>query len=540
VYRSLCVDTPGSDYQVFQMLMCSFIRTSIAAAFACCSLLVKAAPFETTITVAIPTEAQEIPQGIYGQYLEHVQADEQTIYPSLWDSESPHADEMGVRLDVTSATRALNVPVVRWPGGCFADVYHWEDAIGPRAARRPKPNRHWGGIESNMFGTDEFLHWCRLAGVEPYINVNLGSGTLDEALRWLEYCNGDTSTPQGALRAANGHPAPYGVKYWGIGNETWGPWETGHTDAATYGTSLSLWAKAMRAKDSSIRIQGVGSEEGNDRAWDTTVLKKAATDIDLLTVHMYGISTTYDGSEYEAFVFTPDYLENRLRRMLETVDSIATTRPINLSIDEWNIRHHFNGKQNRKSPRNLQDALFTAEFFNAMIRLSPRIEMANYVFLANGNGALLINDDQIVWTPLAHVFQQYRRWMTGAMLDTVVDGPATIPPLPITGTPGRKPPSDYKPAATPWINAAAAHRADGSITVAIVNRHPDDPGQVALDVPSGYGIIQTWTLNHSDIYAKNTFAGPDKVKPTTTTENGKRRDWTVAPHSISLVLAGKN
>src|SRR5690606_34662235 len=157
----------------------------------------------------------EISPHIYGQYLEHVEAHEETIYPSLWNAQHPAADAMGVRTDVTSEVRKLGVPIVRWPGGCFADVYHWEDAIGPQEQRKPKPNLHWKGMESNQFGTDEFLRWCELAGVEPYINVNLGSGTLDEALRWLEYCNGAADTPQGKRRAENGRVEPWGVKYWG-------------------------------------------------------------------------------------------------------------------------------------------------------------------------------------------------------------------------------------------------------------------------------------------------------------------------------------
>jgi len=541
LYPALTIDSRKGVSEVFVMLT-RLLPAISAALFLCISSFSTAAQsFETTVTIYAPPHPGTIPSGIYGQYLEHVQADEQTIYPSLWDDKSQYADVMGIRLDVTSATRALNVPVVRWPGGCFADVYHWEDGIGPRENRQPKANLHWKGMESNMFGTDEFLHWCSLANVSPYINVNLGSGTLDEALHWLEYCNGETTTARGSRRAANGHASPYGVKYWGIGNETWGPWETGHTDAATYGTSLSQWAKSMRAKDPSIRILGVGSEEGNDRDWDSTVLRKAGGDIDLLTVHMYGVSTSYDGSEYEAFVFTPDYLENRLERMLETVDSNATTRPINLSIDEWNIRHHFDGKQDRKSPRNLQDALFTASFFNAMIRLSPRVEMANYVFLVNGNGTLLVNDHQIVWTPLAHVFQKYSQWMQGTTHASArVEGPGTIPVPPITGTPGRKPAPDYKPEKSNWIDAAAAyHSENNSIAISIVNRHPDDSGRVSLSMPSGYGITETWTLSHEGIYAKNTFANPDEVKPVTTIENGMKREWTAAPHSISLLLAKK-
>lgn len=510
-------------------------------------LLTAAGAPGTTFTATIRIEPDEaigkIQPGIYGQYLEHVEAHEETIYPSLWDDTHKHADRMGIRTDVARAVKNLGTSVVRWPGGCFADVYHWEDAIGPRKLRQPKPNLHWGGMESNMFGTDEFIHWCRLAGVEPYINVNLGSGTLAEALRWLEYVNGSPETPQGRRRADNATTEPYGVRYWGIGNETWGPWETGHADADTYGTSLSLWAKAMRKQDPSIRILGVGSEEGNDRHWDSTVLAKAGADIDLLTVHMYGVSTRYDGSEYEAVAFTPVYLENRLERTLETIDhstaSQSRKEPLNISIDEWNIRHSYDGKHNRKSERTMQDAVFTAGFLNAMIRKSPRVEMANYVFLVNGNATLLVNEDMIVWTTLAHLFKQYAEWMHGTAVTTIVDSPGTTPPPPVTGHPGREPAPDYKGGNAQWIDAVSARHNDGALAVAIVNRHPTSSAMVEIALKDGWGSSDMiWRLHGESPYAKNTFEQPDQVIPTVqaTKDNG----ITCPPHSVTMVLFKNN
>jgi alpha-N-arabinofuranosidase len=491
--------------------------------------------YSATVRIDPGAVIGRISPGIYGQYLEHVQMEEETIYPSIWD-----AARGGVRTDVAAAARELSVPVVRWPGGCFADNYHWEDGIGPQANRPTRPNVHWGGVEPNHFGTDEFLKWCALAGSEPYINVNLGSGTLAEALRWLEYCNGSADTVQGRRRGSNGHEKPYGVKYWGIGNETWGKWETGHTDADTYGTSLSLWARAMRAADPSIRILGVGSEEGNDRKWDRTVLQKAGSDIDLLTVHMYGISTSYDGSEYEAFALTPAYLEDRLRRVIRTVDNNSTrtgatarSSPINIAVDEWNIRHFFDGKQNRKSPRNLQDAVFTAGFLNAMIRLSPRVEMANYVFLVNGNGALLVRGDQIIQTPLAMVFSQYAEWMTGEALAVDIQSPGVIPQPPVTGFPGKKPGPDYAPKTTPWLDAAAALHENGGIALSLVNRHASQACTVKLGLPPGTAAHQVWYLTHPDIYAANTVDAPGKVSPRVEEVGGNT--ITVPPHSVVLV-----
>lgn len=500
-----------------------------------------------TVTVDIRADKAlgRIPPGIYGQYLEHVEAKEETIYPALWDDASPHADNDGIRTDVTSAVRELNCPVVRWPGGCFADVYHWEDAIGPRDKRQPKPNKHWGGTESNMFGTDEFLRWCQQAKTAAYVNVNLGTGTLDEALRWLEYCNGAATTTQGERRAANGHAAPYNVKYWGIGNETWGPWEAGHTDAATYGTSLSLWAKAMRMADPAIRILGVGSHEGDDPAWDREVIARAGADIDMLTVHMYGVTTKYDGSEYENFVLTPLYFEDRLRGLIADIDattaSSARRNPLNLAIDEWNIRHFYDGKQNRNSPRTLQDALFSAGFLNAMIRLSPRVEMANYVFLANGNATLLVNDAGVVRTPLAYVFQQYAGWMHGTALATRVSGGGVTPPgNPMIAGPGHKPHRPYTPPLSSWVDVAAARHDDGKLAVSLVNRHQSNGADISVNMPAGMVREKSWVLTAEDIHAKNTFKAPHNVKPVEAAmkeaDTADAKIVRCPPRSITLVV----
>lgn len=513
--------------------------TLLAATLVCCAPA-HATDFVTTITIAPEHTIGAVSPMIYGQYLEHVQAEEETIYPSLWDDASPFANATGVRTDVTSHVKSLGTPIVRWPGGCFADNYHWEDGIGPQAGRVPKPNHHWGGMESNRFGTDEFLHWCNLTGTQPYINVNLGSGTLEEARRWLEYANGATTTTQGQRRAENGYPQPRGVKYWGIGNETWGEWETGHTDATTYGTSLSLWARALKAQDPTIKVLGVGSEEGNDTAWDLEVLARAGADIDYLTVHMYGLNTIYDGSEYEAVVYTPVYLENRLKRMLEVVDSSPVvqkrTTPLHLSIDEWNIRHFYNAKQNRKSPRTLQDALFTAGFFHAMIRCSPRVSMANHVFLVNGNAALLVNDSDVVWTPMAETFAQYTRWMQGEALQVAMETNATMtPPLPLTAAPGRRPAADYRsPADIPVADAAACLDANGDLVVSVINRSSTAPMTLNFHLPEGYLASETWQLHHENVYASNDFAQPRRVQPVRRAVSAQQSEWKVPSHSITL------
>ncbi|HZG77805.1 MAG TPA: alpha-L-arabinofuranosidase C-terminal domain-containing protein, partial [Paenibacillus sp.] len=373
---------------------------------------------------------------IYGQYFEHL---EDCIYPSVWDDRSPHADESGLRKDVIRAAAELAAPVVRWPGGCFADLYHWEDGIGPGEERPVRRNWHWGGLESNRFGTDEFLRWCELTGADPYVNFNLGTGTLDEALRWMDYCIGTEPTKDALQRAANGREKPYDVKLWGIGNETWGPWEAGQMDAEAYAKRLANWCEFVRKAQPDAGILAVGSEDAGDPEWDRAVLETAGKYIDYLTLHTYACSIDRSsGEEYYPVVFTADYMASRMRKMRDVILAAAerTGRPIRISVDEWNIRHYVKDEATsgyklfRRSPRTMQDAVFVAGVLNAMVRLSPHVGMANYVFLVNGNGVMNVDGERVVRTPLYHVFRQYALWMRGEAVEVAVDGPMREAPPP--------------------------------------------------------------------------------------------------------------
>lgn len=476
--------------------------------------------YDAKVSVDLNQPIGVINRNIYGQYLEHVEREDESIYPSIWDNTSKFADETGLRRDVIAAAKELGVPVVRWPGGCFADVYHWRDGIGPQESRPNRENKHWGGMEPNHFGSDEFLRWCQLVGCESYINVNLGTGTLKECLDWLKYCNSPDQR----------------VAFWGIGNETFGKWEAGHMDAETYATTLASWASAVREKDESVKIVGVGSMSADDSSWDRAVLGKTADKIDFLTIHNYGVSTGRS-EDYEAFVFTPVYFEQRLRKMLAVVDEFSAKRanrePIRLALDEWNIRHYQNGKFNRQDPRTQQDAVFAAGVLNSLIRLSPRVAMANYVFLVNGNGVMLVNSNQVVKTPLFHLFKQYGEWMHGDALVTKVDCPTVRPPSPQAHSLEFVAPADYRAPESPYLDVVAARNANG-LTIALVNRHATDVAKVMLDLPQGFAPQKVWTLHDDDLFAANTFQNPERVTPVIQSTEGDQ--WNCPPHSISLIF----
>lgn len=488
------------------------------------------APLDAEVAVGLRPGAAVSPL-IYGQYLEHV---EDCIYPGIWDGAGP-------RQDVIAAATELGVPVVRWPGGCFADVYHWEDGVGPAADRPVRRNWHWGGLESHRFGTDEFLAWCERIGALPYLNVNLGTGTMDEALRWMDYCSGTEDTEDVLRRKRNGRDRPYRTDLWGIGNETWGWWEAGTTTAEDYARTLATWSDFALRYRPSASVLGVGSAEGADPEWDRIVLDRAGDRIRYLTHHVYGYSIDrVSGAEYERVAFTPVYIEARLRAMAAVLDRYHRANPwaeVRIAVDEWNIRHFepdgLGGHRlDRASPRTMQDAVFIAGTLNAMIRLSPVVAMANYVFLVNGNGVLNVRGDQLVKTTIYHVFRRYRDWMRGTAVDVDVRGPGTALPDPQAGEPGHEPVPEGLPERAGYLDAVATR--DGSdFTVALVNRHRHRPIRVRLSGAARWR--RSWTLTHDDIYAVNDFDQPERVLPVETDLDPDTAHWLCPPHSVSLL-----
>lgn len=519
--------------------------------FALCAQAAWAQGYKASVTVDAAQAIGKIDPAIYGQYLEHVEEKDECIYPSIWDDKSPKSDAMGLRKDVIAAAKEMKVPVVRWPGGCFADVYHWELAVGPRDKRPVVENKHWGGKESNQFGTDEFLNWSEQVGNEAYINVNLGSGTLDEALRWLEYCHGGPDTEQGKRRAANGRKEPYKVPFWGIGNETWGPWETGHTDAKTYAKMLAEWAAAMKKKDPSIKVLGVGSQAAKDAEWDKEVLSKAGHLLDYLTLHVYGSSILGDEGNYTNVVFTPELMDLRIKRMAKVIDEmkaeVGYANDVKISIDEWNIRRFvavkgsFHDKLRRRDPRDVADTMFVAGFFNAMLKNADRVTMANYVFLVNGHAPLLVNESGVLKTPLFHVFKEYREKMTGESLAVKVETPlAKIETVSGGYEKPVKLPKEMQGKGLPYLDAASAKRDDGTIVISLVNRHETETADVSLDLPDGYRVKTAWTLGDDDKHAANVFTDQDRVVPVAEDVKDDVKSWSCKPGRVVLLTCSRN
>jgi alpha-N-arabinofuranosidase len=224
----------------------------------------------------------QLDRNVFGGFIEHLG---RCIYGGIYDEGSPLADARGFRTDVLALLRDLRLGVLRWPGGNFVSNYHWADGIGPKDARPRRPELAWGAEESNRFGTDEFLGYCAELGTEPYICLNMGTGSLEEALAWIEYCNGSGATQWAQRRRENGHPGPYRVRYWGLGNEMYGDWQVGALSAEEYVRTATRWARAIKMLDPDVVLVSCGMTGWSD--WDRIVIDGMAPLAGLHSVHIY-------------------------------------------------------------------------------------------------------------------------------------------------------------------------------------------------------------------------------------------------------------
>ena len=350
-----------------------------------------------------PEKLGKINDMIYGHFTEHLG---RCIYDGIFNEKSSKSGSRGFRRDIIDAVKKIKCPILRWPGGNFASAYHWQDGIGPVEKRPQLLNYIWGGLESNRFGTDEFIQYCCELGTEPYLAVSLGTGTLDEAVAWLEYCNLDTPTRYAGMRRENGHAEPYGVKYWGIGNEVYGPWQVGHCSATEYAEKLRQYTQFMKGVDRSIKVIAVGADNPD---WDMTVLKHAGHLIDYISIHEYHGSDDYFGTVASVY-----YCEQRLK-LLENLIKHLRLDHVKISFDEWNVWYKISAEREGtekgtvliEEPYALKDGLFAAGIFAVMHRMNDTVQMANLAQMVNALGMIKTKGDEIVLTPIYHAFDLF-------------------------------------------------------------------------------------------------------------------------------------
>ena len=425
-----------------------------------------------------------------------------------------------VRRDVEERIVALHPGFIRWPGGNVAQDYHWKWGIGPRDHRPVWVNLSWGNeLEPSDFGTDEFVAFSRRVGAEPSITVNVeGRGaTADEAAAWVQYCNGDAQSEYGRLRAANGNPEPFHVGYWEIGNEIWGDWVRGHSDAITYANNLNRYVQKMKAVDASIKIIASGD---NNLDWNRTVLKIAGKNIDYLAIHHYYglVEMKGDANNLRA---RPLHYERFYREMQRMIKELVPGKEIKLAINEWNTSLPL------PAQHSMESGLYAARLMNAFERSSEVVQMSAVSDMVNGwsGGIIQASRHAVFVTPTYLVNTMYGLHLGRERLASTLRGPTFD--------------STQEGTAVPIVDAVVSRSADGhQIFIKVVNTDPSQsiPLQITLRGVRVANQAQIETLNGSTFVASNDFTHPDLVHITSRTIGaGPSFSVTLAEHSVSVI-----
>jgi alpha-N-arabinofuranosidase len=469
-------------------------------------------------------------QRIFGSFTEHLG---RCVYGGIFDEGSPLAGPEGFRNDVLAAVRDLGVRNVRWPGGNFVSGYHWTDGIGPVDARPRRPELAWHSEESNRFGTDEFMAWCAAAAVEPVLCLNMGTGTMDEALAWVEYCNGTGDTYWASRRRANGHAEPYRVRYWGLGNEMYGDWQIGQQTAAEYVKQARQWAKALKFLDPGISLVSCGQTGMDD--WDRVVVEGLARYVDFHSIHLYTGS-----SDYWSNVLAPHFAERALAATGALIDRTRYQQridhEISVAYDEWNVWYRTDDGRLEES-YNLADALAVATYLNVFVRQCRTVRMANLAQLVNVIAPIVTSPDGMFLQSTYHPFRLMVTASQEVAVSTFVDS-------------GTRAHSDQ--AGDRWSHRVAdlgpfqlldvaASRDPGSrrLTISVVNRDPERElaTRIRLLDAAATGTMTVHEVNGSRPEAANSFAHPEDVSVNTTKHEvgGAHIDISFAPHSFTLL-----
>ena len=407
---------------------------------------------------------------VFGGFVEHLG---RCVYGGLYEEGSPLSDDRGFRKDVLGLLRELRMGILRWPGGNFVSNYHWKDGIGPRDQRPRRPELAWGGEESNRFGTDEYLAYCAELGAEPYICLNMGTGTLSEALDWVEYCNGTGDTYWARQRRTNGRK----VRYWGLGNEMYGDWQVGALTAEEYVREASRWARAIRMLDPHARLVSCGMNGWNE--WDRVVIDGMAGLVDYHSLHIY------TGSEdYWTNVLAPHQAERAIDYARTLIKRAAYRRklatPPRIAYDEWNVwyRQMTGALEERYD---FTDALAVATYLNIFVRNCDWVRIANLAQMVNAIAPIVTSPEVATVQPIWYPVLLHAQAALDIAVDVHVTGPVIGPDL--AAGPSRWPHrvTDLGPftlvdaaASVSANNVSANTSAAGRVAVTLVNRSPDE------------------------------------------------------------------
>lgn len=496
------------------------------------SSLWAAEPAPVALTVDASAPGPTIDRRIFGQFAEHLGSG---IYGGIWvgpDSNIPNTK--GYRNDVLAALKALKVPVVRWPGGCFADEYNWREGVGPRASRPVKINTNWGGVtEDNAFGTNEFMDFAELIGTEAYVSGNVGNGTPREMAEWVEYMTAPAGT-LADMRKANGRAAPWKLPIMGIGNELWGCGGSMRPEYAADETRRFANFIKVPAGTKTLKIaSGANSADYN---WTEVMMREAGRNIDGVGVHYYTIgsekwpprkpATGFGASDYATILKGALRMEDLVTKHSAIMDKYDPNKRVILAVDEWGTWYAPTPGTNAGflvQQNSIRDAIVAALNFNIFARHADRVRMANIAQMVNVLQAMIMTDgDKMVLTPTYHAFRMYIPFQDARLVPVSYDA------------------GEYREGdiVLPRIDALAARAKDGHLWLSVTNLHATQATEAVVTLPGARaGTLTGETLTAPAVDSVNTFAGPNAVRPTAA--DAKVRGGKVViklpPRSISVV-----
>jgi len=518
-------------------------RRSLLAASASAPLVMKARPARAasaSIQIHSHRHRGEIDRKIFGNFIEHLG---RCITGGVFDEGSPLSDKEGFRKDVMAAVKDMSVPLLRWPGGNFSSNYNWMDGIGPRDKRPKRLEMAWGTVEDNRFGTHEFMDYVEQVGSEPYICLNLGTGTWSDAQQWIEYVNGEQDTAITRLRKKNGREQPWKVRYWGLGNEMDGYWQMGHRSASDYAAFALETAKLAKLTDPNVKLIAAGASNyraGSDWiGWNRTVLESLRDYADYISIHLY---VGNQANDYADFVASPIEMDQKIdilaglinAAMSQRVDRVTGQlakdgRKLYIAFDEWNVWYRARGDGQRgrrilEERYNLEDALVVAGFLNSLVNHADVVKIANLAQLVNVIAPIFTNDKGLFLQTIYYPLQLFARNVKGNSLEVLVESPT------------------YKSRrfdSVPYIDASAS--IDGNrLVLNVVNRHQNQPMDVAigLEDKNFSGAVAVSEVNGPDIKAQNDFGQmPVTAKDRTVNASGTSLSYSFPPHSYTQLRA---
>ncbi len=461
---------------------------------------------ECQITVYPKRKLGTVDPMIFGHFTEHAF---RCIYEGLYDPQSEFADEADLRKDVVNAIKDVKPAVIRYPGGNFASAYHWEDGVGPKDQRKRLFEFAWKAEESNRFGTVEFIEFCRKVNAQPHICVNMGSGTAEEAMHWVEYCNGTGDTYYANLRQEHGYAEPFGVKYWGLGNEMMADWQFGYLNAKDYARKALHFATAMRSVDPDIILVADGFG-GTD--WDLEIIKVLAEHIDYISYHHYSAigDRCFDMDDYLQLMAISESIDKDLNLVRSVIEAVCgnVDSPIKIAADEWNMISWDFDKREENSEYTLINALVTASTLNTFIRNCNIVGMANYSPFINITGAVYTHDKGIVLRPQYYAFKLLSNNTGTALVDSFVECEQFEVTFPM------QKPVKHCTAEIKYIDVVSTLDEKGNkLYLSIVNKHPEKVVSTSIqvrdvDLKPKAKVLRIYNENKD---AFNSVDSPDRI-----------------------------